>query len=375
MEECGYRLININDAQTGMWFENRNNKDATFIRIIRADLYWANPVIRDQQKAASQAEVLRKRSFRRSLNVLNIYVTHKLPIDAKRFLQEKNVTETVGKSNVSTFILTSEDYNNPLKKISDILNIQIDFLLKEEYEEAEIFILRQGVLKKAAYMDGEEEQKLFEFTKPRLTYFFIVFQIVIFLMIEFNGGTTNLETLIKYGAKFNPLILRGEWWRFITPIFIHIGIFHLAMNTLALYYLGTTVEKMFGQLRFLWIYLFSGVMGTIASFVFTPAISAGASGAIFGCFGALLYLGFTNSQVFFRSIGMNVIIVIIINLIFGFTVQGIDNAGHIGGLIGGFLATGVANFPNKRNKKTQTLFLLSTFIIVSGLLYIGFHNN
>nr|WP_267917672.1 rhomboid family intramembrane serine protease [Lederbergia citrisecunda] len=193
--------------------------------------------------------------------------------------------------------------------------------------------------------------------------------------MEASGGTTNTETLIKYGAKYNPLILNGEWWRFVTPMFIHIGFIHLAMNTLALYYLGTAVEKMFGHSRFVFIYLFSGFMGTLASFVFSPSLSAGASGAIFGCFGALLYLGFSYPQIFFRTMGMDVITVIIINLIFGFTTTGIDNAGHIGGLIGGFLATGSVHFPRKQKHKNQLVFLLSAIMIVGGLFYTGYHHN
>jgi len=365
----------MNDAQTGMWLENRKNKNATFIRLIRADLVWSNPVIRDQQNAAIQAEKLRKHYFRRSLNVLNIYVTTYPPMDAEHMMPEKNLSASIGKTTVFTILSSRENYQSSINRMSETLHTPIDFLLKEEYEDAEIFTLRQGVLKRTGSIDGEEEQKLFEFTKPRLTYFFIVIQVLIFLIMEANGGTTNTETLIKYGAKFNPLILNGEWWRFFTPIFIHIGIFHLAMNTIALYYLGTTVEKMFGHIRFFWIYLCSGFIGTLASFVFSPSISAGASGAIFGCFGALLYLGFAYPQVFFRSMGMNVIGVIIFNLIFGFTVTGIDNAGHIGGLVGGFLATGAVHFPKKKNKITQVLFLLSTIIVIGGLLYFGFRNN
>ncbi|MBS4199668.1 rhomboid family intramembrane serine protease [Bacillus sp. FJAT-49732] len=374
IDECGYRLINLNDAQTGMWLENRENKNATYIRLIRTDLAWANPFIRDQQRAASQAEELRKQLFRRSLNALNIYVTANAPIDAEQISHEENVS-VVGKTNVSTILLTRENYNSSIKKVAETLNTNIDFLLKDEYEEAEIFVIRQGAIKKAASKDGEDERKLFEFTKPRFTYFFMVFQVLIFLMMEASGGTTNTETLIKYGAKYNPLILNGEWWRFVTPMFIHIGFIHLAMNTLALYYLGTAVEKMFGHSRFVFIYLFSGFMGTLASFVFSPSLSAGASGAIFGCFGALLYLGFSYPQIFFRTMGMDVITVIIINLIFGFTTTGIDNAGHIGGLIGGFLATGSVHFPRKQKHKNQLVFLLSAIMIVGGLFYTGYHHN
>src|SRR5690606_2824550 len=133
--------------------------------------------------------------------------------------------------------------------------------------------------------------------------------------------------------KFNPLILEGEWWRFITPIFIHIGFLHLMMNTLALFYISGIVERIFGSIRFFIIYILAGISGTVASFIFNTHISAGASGAIFGCFGALLYFGYRHPNLFFRTMGVNVFFILGLNLAFGFTVSGVDNAGHIGGLI------------------------------------------
>ena len=93
------------------------------------------------------------------------------------------------------------------------------------------------------------------------------------------------------------------------------------------------------------IYVVAGIFRTLASLLFSPSISAGASGAIFGCFGALLYFGTIYPSLFKRTMGGNVLIVIAINLIFGFSVPGIDNAGHIGGLIGGYLAAAIVHFP------------------------------
>ena len=115
--------------------------------------------------------------------------------------------------------------------------------------------------------------------------------------------------------------------------------------------------------------------GLLASFVFSENVSAGASGAIFGCFGALLYLGVAYPRLFFRTMGKNVLVLIGINLIFGFTVPGIDNAGHLGGLVGGFLATGAVHFPKQRNIKTQGLFLLGAVIAAAGMLYFGFQDD
>ncbi|WLR56345.1 rhomboid family intramembrane serine protease [Mesobacillus subterraneus] len=173
-----------------------------------------------------------------------------------------------------------------------------------------------------------------------------------------RGGSTDTSTLIKFGAKFNPLILEGEWWRFFTPIIIHIGLLHLFMNTLALYYLGTMVERLYGNLRFLFIYIFSGFAGVLASFIFSPNLSAGASGAIFGCFGALLYFGVAKPRLFWRTLGLNILVVLGINLAFGFTIPGIDNAGHIGGLVGGFASAGILHLPKKKRPLLQSAFLV-----------------
>lgn len=211
-------------------------------------------------------------------------------------------------------------------------------------------------------------------SKPFFTYVFMMISFAMFALLELSGGSTNSNTLINFGAKFNPLILEGEWWRFLTPIFLHIGFFHLLMNTFALFYIGGTVERIFGRIRFLFIYLFAGFGGVLASFIFSPNLSAGASGAIFGCFGALLYFGVIYPKLFLKTMGWNVVIVIVINLALGFYVPGIDNAGHIGGLIGGFLATGVVHFPRSKKVFLQSVFLIASLILSGGLLYYGFQN-
>jgi rhomboid protease GluP len=145
---------------------------------------------------------------------------------------------------------------------------------------------------------------------------------------------------------------------------------HLAMNTLALYYLGIAVERMYGHVRFLFIYLFAGTTGFIASFLVSSTLSAGASGAIFGLLGALLYFSTINPKAFFQTMGINVIFVLVINLAFGFTATGIDNAGHLGGLAGGFLAAGIVYLPKMKKPFLQLLFLtISTIIVWSSLAY------
>src|SRR5690625_2338311 len=91
--------------------------------------------------------------------------------------------------------------------------------------------------------------------KPFVTYAFLIIQVIFFLLMTFDGGSTNVNTLIRYGAKYNPWIVLGEWWRLILPIFIHIGFSHLLLNSIVLYFLGIQLEEAFGPLRYFGLYM------------------------------------------------------------------------------------------------------------------------
>lgn len=110
----------------------------------------------------------------------------------------------------------------------------------------------------------------------------------------------------------------------------------------------------------------------VSKFLFTPSISAGASGAIFGLFGALLYFGTVYRHLFFRTMGMNVISLIVVNLLFGLLVPGIDNAGHIGGLVGGFLAAGAVHLPKRVAWGRQMKALVVAALLAAAGLWLGF---
>ena len=164
-------------------------------------------------------------------------------------------------------------------------------------------------------------------------------QIVVFLTMTIAGGTTDEQVLIRFGAKVKPLIDQGEWWRLVSPIFIHIGFLHLLFNSFALYIFGPTAEWLFGKFRFLLFYVLSGIIGNVASYVFNPySISAGASGAIYGLFGMYLYLYWRAKHYVDAETGKGILALVVVNLLLSLG-QGIDLAAHIGGLFGGFLLT------------------------------------
>jgi len=174
---------------------------------------------------------------------------------------------------------------------------------------------------------------------PFLTYILLSINLIVFVLMTLAGGSTDQRILIAFGAKVNTLIQAGEIWRFLTSAFIHIGLMHLIFNLYALWSLGPFVEERFGHWRFFIIYILSGLGGSIASFFFSSALSAGASGAIFGLLGALLYYSLRRPSLWKSGLGMNLIMVILINFGFGLTQPGIDNFAHLGGLLMGIMTS------------------------------------
>ncbi|WHX99316.1 rhomboid family intramembrane serine protease [Neobacillus sp. DY30] len=375
ISEQGYRIIQLFENQKELWLEKLENKKAPIVRLLRKDFDWSNAMQRDIEFTAANGEKVRKQLGRRELSIVNIYVSQFPPVDEYEFrLKHPFFFPQSNKTSVSSVLLSDGQFESGLNSLSTRLDMEVSFDIQDEYSEQDVNAQKKVTIDFAKQM-AKKEKEIFTNGKPFFTYVFMIFQVAVFLLLELQGGSTNTSTLIKFGAKFNPYIYEGEWWRFITPIFLHIGFLHLAMNTLALYFLGPAVERIFGNIRFLVIYLFAGIAGVIASFIYSPNISAGASGAIFGCFGALLYFAMIYPKLFFRTMGPSVITVLVFNLIFGFTVSIVDNAGHLGGLAGGFLAAGIVHFPKKKRPILQLLFLLISAAIIYGSLFYGFRQS
>lgn len=183
-----------------------------------------------------------------------------------------------------------------------------------------------------------------EFRFFYVTYIIIFINLFIFLLMTLAGGSTNANVLIFFGAKVNPLIDLGQYWRLLTANFIHIGFTHLLFNTYALFVLGKYSESIFGHAKLVFMYLFCGLTGSTLSYLLSPSLSAGASGAIFGLLGAIIVYGWNNR--FLRRSGLitNFLIILGINLVFGMVMPGIDNFGHMGGLLGGLFLGGLFRF-------------------------------
>ena len=171
----------------------------------------------------------------------------------------------------------------------------------------------------------------------------IVINIVVFFILTMFGDTEDAVFMLQHGAMYEPYIIEGhEYYRIFTCLFLHFGITHLLNNMVLLGALGWNLELEIGKVRFVIIYFASGIIGNIVSLFYNltleqPAVSAGASGAIFGLMGALLYVVIANRGRLGRLSGRGMLVMVILSLYFGLTSTGVDNLAHIGGLVSGFL--------------------------------------
>ncbi len=175
--------------------------------------------------------------------------------------------------------------------------------------------------------------------RPLVTYTLIGLTVLVFLAQLLTRNLYGVDLPYLFGVKSNDLILRGQYWRLITPLFLHADILHIGFNMYALYILGTELERFYGHGRFLFLYLVSGFGGVVASFWLTQAASLGASTSVFGLLGAYGVLAYKNQRIFgqqSKRILRNVFQIAGINLLLGL-MPSIDNWGHLGGLIGGVL--------------------------------------
>jgi rhomboid protease GluP len=175
-----------------------------------------------------------------------------------------------------------------------------------------------------------------------VTVAFYIMQIVSVAVLGYPTTYGNIDWLELFGARINDFIKAGQVWRLLTPALLHGSIPHIFFNMYALFSLGTSLERYFGRGRFLTLYVLGAFAGNVTSFLFTDGYSVGASTAIFGLIGAEGVFLYQNRKLFadrFRSAIGNVIFIAAINLFVIGSLPGIDNWGHIGGLIGGLMFT------------------------------------
>jgi rhomboid protease GluP len=176
--------------------------------------------------------------------------------------------------------------------------------------------------------------------KPYATYIILGVTIFVYLLQLAGQYLLNGDVVAMFGVKNDALIRAGQLWRLVTPVFLHASILHIAFNMYALFIFGRGIEARYGHGRFLLLYFLSGYAGNVMSFLLTANPSLGASTAIFGLIAAEGVFIVQNRALLGSRVNrslMNLLYIAGVNLLIGFTTTGVDNWGHIGGLLGGFL--------------------------------------
>mgnify|MGYP005799230349 FL=1 len=183
----------------------------------------------------------------------------------------------------------------------------------------------------------------------------IVINVAVFLILSAMGDTEDAVFMLNHGGMYEPLIVQEhEYYRLFTSMFLHFGMSHLLNNMVLLGALGWNLELETGKIKFLIIYLVSGLGGNLLSLYYDQslplgerAVSAGASGAIFGLMGALLYVVIANRGRLGRLSGRGMLFMIALSLYYGLTSTGVDNWAHIGGLVCGFILSVILYRPGR----------------------------
>ena len=212
-----------------------------------------------------------------------------------------------------------------------------------------------------------ETDHILEPKKPYVTVGIIIVLAIIYLY----SAMTNSDTLAYYFGVNRYFIKEGEVYRLLTGTLIHIDLLHLLCNAYALFVIGSMVEGYYGRKKFAIIYLVSAITGSLLSICMSDGFSIGASGAIFGLFGSILYFGYHYRVYFGNVIIGRIVPVIIINLALGFMLSGIDNFAHIGGLIGGFLVSKALGINSKDKTSDKINGIVMTVIYVGFLVILG----
>ena len=357
-----YTPIVIKGITDEVWLENKNNS-YSIIRIATKHILNEEQLKYDILRSKHICKQIKRKTFDFSMNMLSIYVD-------KDFYTDK--IENDDSKYINILVNNDEDFIN---------NKYIDKSFKKVKEKYKYddkgFELISRITNEIGYKnikENEKREKYMKLRKPIITYSLIIINVIVFaLMYIIGNGSQNTDTLINFGANYVALTKSGEYLRLLTSAFLHIGIIHLVLNMYSLFIVGTQVEYFYGRIKYIFIYIFSAIMGSLFTVVLSGenTVAAGASGAIFGLLGSILYFGYHYRGHIGNAIINQIIPIVILNLFIGFTTPGIGNAAHIGGLIGGYVISMALGIDDDE-KKSKINGLIVSIILTIFMIYIGF---
>lgn len=383
-----YSPIILHGAKDEIWLQNLD-QEYKIIRISTALIYNNDQMNFDIFRTKQIMKEIKKKTYTFNMKAISIFLNLGDNVDFRK-IKEINAPADLP---VDIAIDSVLDSTKKVLKTSNLVCIDANTITDLNHNKfiLEIFptfkddttfkekglALFEKITKDISDTNAAENSKaehVFARKKPVVTYALIIINVIVFLLMYLLGnGSEDNYTLLAFGALYAPYVKAGEVFRLITCAFLHSGLVHLVMNMYALYIIGSQIESFYGKRKYLLIYGLSAITGSLLSMAFsTNAISIGASGAIFGLLGSLLCFGYYYRLYLGSVLTSQVIPVIVLNLLLGFIVPGIDVSAHIGGLIGGFLITMAlgTSYKSKTNEQHNGWILLLIYIVF--LIYLAF---
>ncbi len=358
--EKNYNPVIVHGIQNEIWLENMDS-EFRIVRLVLGYIHNKEQLDFDNFKVGRLTRQIKMKTFTFKMKVLTLYLDINEDVelnDSKSFyhvnaLNEKMVVK-----------------NEVIKKYFPDMKDKLKFTEEgaKLYEKINSDILRKNI------DSSEKINDLFSPKKSIVTYLLIaIMSVVLILMYTYGSGgidSMSVRTLYDFGG----LIKNGSWIRLISSIFLHIGFIHFLMNVWSLNILGKQVENFFGHVKTFIIFLYSGIVGNLLSLILMDnnTISAGASGAIFGFMGALLYFSLNQRTYMGEALKNQILPVIIVNLLVGFMVPGINIYAHIGGLVGGIIISTFLGIKYKTSKFEKVNGFIASTILVIVLAYLAY---
>ena len=355
--EQNYSPVVLHGAQNEIWLENMHS-EYKIVRIVSGYIHNNEQLEFDTFKTRKIVKNIKRKTLNINMPVLSIFI---------------DLGDNVSLNKEKDIDFVSINNIKDIKKYDFLYKYfpNIDKKLKFTEKGMNLFLKITEDINKKNMEEAKKVDELFKPKTPVVTYTLIAINILIFLLgIIFNMQ----DALINLFANYGPLVTENhQYYRLFTSMFMHANFLHIAFNMYALYLLGSQAEGFFGKTKFLTIYLLSGLSGSLLSILLNQgAVSVGASGAIFGILGALLYFGFNYRVYLGNTLIKEILPIILINLAFGFAITGVDNYAHIGGLVGGLTTAMATGFITRTDKQDRINGIIITILLFGFLIFMNF---
>lgn len=357
--EKNYNPIILQGADNEIWLENLES-DYKIVRIVSGHIHNNEQLTFDIFKTKRVVKKIKKQTFSFNMNVLSFFTD----------LGENVSLDHVKNKNLYFVNLEDEKdlnkYDFVKKSFPDITK---KLVMNEKGMQLYLKLTKDINVKNQR--TNREVEDVFKEKNPIITRILVALNIMIYFYMVLTGKS---DTLTAKFAVYSPFVQLGQYYRLLTGAFIHADLFHLLFNCYALYIIGSQVENYLGKTKYIIIYFLSALSSSLLSMLFAGSnyYSVGASGAIFGLMGALLYFGYYYRVYLGNVLKSQIIPLIVLNLIIGFVSPGIDNYGHIGGLIGGVLTTYAVGVKYKSGVFEKINGWILLIIYLAFLIYMAF---